>query len=252
MEKSKFFTKEKNVFKYTGKLIKVVFKRKNDILNARGAHIITGYPGAGKTLLMSDIVNRVDSTKYFFLSNLNEFNGFNNVYTFDLTTIFGNCTQLKRFPLVDSKGRHLYGIIFDEINLNFNRRLNRKSSYNDLFVGLIEFLVTHRHQGVPRVYFIGQKIELQDTQLQSLFKYRHDILKAYKRPSYWYYYNTNKVAFIPRKFKVANWKKDYEDNFSPFEIKKYKILKDSILKYDTHALRLNYAELPVYFVAEKK
>lgn len=246
MEKSKLFSKKKNIFKYCGKLFKLIFRRKPNLLNAPGAHIITGYPGAGKTLLMSDIINKVDSTKYYFLSNLSEFNGYDNVYTFDISAMFGNCTQLMRFPLIDCKGRHLYGVIFDEINLNFNRRLNRKSTYNDLFIGLIEFLVTHRHQGVPRVYFIGQKLELQDTQLQSLFKYRHDIIRAYKRPCYWYYYNTNTVAFIPRKFSIVHWQKDINDIFAPFKKVKYKLARDSIFKYDTHALRFNYSELPVW------
>lgn len=252
MKIKNYFEKDKNIFKYTGKLIKYVFKKKPDLLMAPGAHIITGYPGAGKTLLMSEIINRVDSDKYFFLSNIPEFLGHNNVFTFDIECIFSDYKMVRTFPITDYKGRQLYGVIFDEINLNFNKRLNRKSDYNALFIGLIEFLVTHRHQGVKRVYFIGQKLELQDTQLQSLFKYQHDIIKSYKRPFYWYYYDKNKIAFLPKKLKVIHFLKDDSDAFNAFKIKNYKIHKASIKRYDTHALRLNYCDLPTYTITTRQ
>lgn len=243
-----YFGKERNIFVYTWKTIKLLIKRNGDCLYARGSHIITGYPGAGKTLLMSEIINKVDSNKYFFLSNIREFPGYDNVYYFNIENVFKNYEQVVQFPIVDHRGRKLYGIIFDEINLNFNKRLNRKSEYNEMFIGLIEFLVTHRHQNVPRVYFIGQKLELQDTQLQSLFKYRHDIVRKYTWPFYWFYVEYNKVALLPRKLKVIHWAKDINDQFLPFKKKKYRIHKRAIKNYDTRALRLNYCDLPTYFI----
>ena len=36
----------------------------------KGTHIITGYPGSGKTLLVNKIVNIIDSKKYFFITNM--------------------------------------------------------------------------------------------------------------------------------------------------------------------------------------
>ena len=142
---------------------------------------------------MNQLRNSVDNEKYFFLSNIKEFDG---VKTFNLEDIFSNGEQIRSFPTVDEKGRKLYAVIFDEINLQFNRRMNKSSDYNNLFIGLIEFLVSHRHQDVPRVYFIGQKLELQDGQLQSLFKYQHDIIRTKRWPAYWYYKEHEKVVFI--------------------------------------------------------
>lgn len=230
----------RNIFKWLFLVIKGLFK-KEDILKAKGTHIITGYPGSGKTLLMNRIINSVDSEKYFFLSNIPEFNG---VKTFNLTDIFNNTEQVKSFPLRDDKGRRLYAIIFDEINLQFNKRLNRKTDYNDLFIGLIEFLITARHQGVKRVYFIGQKLELQDTQLISLFKYQHDIFKTKRRPKYWFYYENGYVDYIPTKLKVINRIKDQTDQFIDLPKKaKYKINKRHLTTYNTAILGETYAKL---------
>lgn len=235
-----FFSKQ-NVFTWLFWVIVSLF-RKGNILFSKGSHIITGYPGSGKTLLMNKLKNSVDPNKYFFISNIKEFNGVN---VFKLEDIFKNGKQIRQFPTTDEKGRKLYAIIFDEINLNFNRRMNRTTDYNLLFVGLIEFLVSHRHQGIDRVYFIGQKLELQDTQLQSLFKYQHDIIRTSLFPYYYYYKEVKQIAYIPRKITIVNRVKSIDDEFLEINIDKIKIERRDLETYNTHALADEYKDLEI-------
>jgi len=235
-----FFSK-RNVFVWLWLIIKGLFA-KGSIYHNNGAHLISGYPGSGKTLLMNQIKNEIDSEKYFMLANIKEFDG---VKTFKLEEIFSNGEQIRSFPTTDEKGRKLYAVIFDEINLQFNRRMNKSTDYNNLFIGLIEFLVSHRHQDVPRVYFIGQKLELQDGQLQSLFKYQHDIVRTRRWPAYWYYKQNkkNKVIYIPRKIDVVNRVKSIDDEFIELNIQRIKIQRESLLTYNTKALGEQYGQL---------
>ena len=229
-----------NVFRWLWEVVKSLF-RKGDILHAPGTHIITGYPGSGKTLLMNKIIREIDPNKYFFISNIKEFN---DVSSFNITDIFSDNNQVKSFPLIDNKGRHLYAIIFDEINLNFNKRLNRKTDYNDIFIGLVEFLITARHQGVKRIYFIGQKLELQDTQLISLFKHQHDIIKTKRHSPYWFYRENEYIEWIPRKLKVLHKIKSDTDEFIALEkLAKYKITRNDLITYNTAILGQEYAKL---------
>lgn len=237
--KKYYFSKDRNVFKWLWLVIKSLFQ-KGDILFAKGSHIITGYPGAGKTLLANHIINELDNEKYFVLSNMKEFEF---AEAFKIEEIFNDNKQVKSFPLKDDRGRKLWAVIFDEINLNFNKRINKKTSYNDLFVGLIEFLVSHRHQDVPRVYFLGQKLELQDTQLQSLFKFHHDIYKSRKFPKYWHYKDKGFIEYIPYKLKMVNRVKSIEDEFIEVSKTKIKIKLADLLTYNTKFLGNYYKKL---------
>lgn len=234
-----------NVFCWGFLVIKNLLTGDGDLLFAPGSHIITGYPGSGKTLLMNHIKNKVDQEKYFFLSNIPEFEG---VPCFKITDMFDDNMQIKSFPVKDELGRSLYGVIFDEVNLSFNKRLNMRSDYNNIFIGLIEFLVTHRHQDVPRVYFIGQKLELQDTQLQSLFKYQHDIIKKRVWPKYKQYNLSGKLIYYPVKLKIINRIKAInetrEEQFIDVNKKKIKISYNDLTSYNTKALGDAYKKLP--------
>lgn len=223
-------------------LIKRLFGK--NLLLANGSHVITAYPGGGKSLLASHIINSADKEKYFFLSNMAEFPGYENVYTFNIDEIFKDSEQIKSFPITDYKGRQLHAIIFDEINLSFNRRLNRRADYNDIFIGLVEFLVTHRHQGVPRVYFLGQKLELQDTQLQSLFKYQHDIYKCRRWARFKPYNLGDPLVWYPVKLKMNDRVKAEDDQFMDVGKTKIKISLDDCKKYNTKYLGKTYAEKP--------
>lgn len=197
-------------------------------------------PGAGKTLLMNKIIQETDSNKYFFLSNINEFKG---VKTFNINDLFNNNKQVKSIPTIDNKGRKLYAIIFDEINLTFNRRNNKQTAYNAIFTGLIEFLVSHRHQNIPRVYFLGQKLELQDTQLQSLFKFQHDIIYTKRKHKFWYFKQFNSIEKIPVKLNIVNRVKNLNDEFIEYNFVKQKIFKYDLLTFNTKALGNIYLNL---------
>lgn len=234
-----YFSKDRNIFKWFIKVIISLFNS-GDILFAKGSHIITAYPGGGKTLLANHIVNEIDPEKYFILSNMKEFEFCD---AFKIEDIFCDSKQVKSFPTTDERGRKLYAVIFDEINLSFNKRINKKSSYNDIFVGLIEFLVSHRHQDIPRVYFLGQKLELQDTQLQSLFKFHHDIYKAKRFPKYWFYKDKGYIDYIPYKLKILNRVKSIDDEFIEVSKSKVKIKMRDLLTYDTKFLGNSYKQL---------
>lgn len=239
----KWLFSKRNIFVWLFLVIRNLFKGEGDLLYANGSHIITGYPGAGKSLLGEHIISNVDSEKYFFLCNVKEYYN-ENVYNFKLSDMFDECEQKRSFPTLDHKGRQLYGVIFDEINLSFNKRLNRRTDYNDVFIGLIEFLITHRHQDVPRVYFIGQKLELQDTQLQSLFKYQHDIFKKRIFPRFKPYNLTGKLIYYPVKLKLINRVKDINDQFIDLGKEKIKISVEECNSYNTKALGQAYTKLP--------
>lgn len=234
------FKPPRNIISFIGRWILSWFQKKGSIYRALGAHFISGYPGSGKTLLCNQLIQTIDKDKYFCLSSIKEFDG---VDSFKLSDIFKKGKQVAKFPKVDSKGRKLYAIIFDEINLEFNRRMNRTREYNELFIGLIEFLVSHRHQGVPRVYFIGQKLDLQDTQLQSLFKFQHEIIDTRRRYKYWFYHLFDFLK-IPVKIGVVNRVKNLEDEFIEINYDKIKIDRSSLLTYNTTALADTYEALP--------
>lgn len=245
-----YFGKIKNIFKYIYNIFKNMFGSDSP-LYAQGSHIITGYPGSGKTLLMNHIISQIDSDKYFFYTNIDEFSGHDNVYKVELSKIFDNKKQITKLATRDYRGRHLYGLILDEINLNFNRRVNQSKDYNNLFIGLIEMVVTHRHQHIPRIYFIGQKLELQDGQLISLFKYQHDIIRAKKRYRYWKYYK-DYAQRIPVKLKIMHRLKDQSDQFCDYAREKVKIRWYDLESYNTFALQSVYSKLNEYKGEYKK
>lgn len=240
-KKRKLVFAKRNIFTWFWHFLKYLF-RKKDILRAEGVHIITGYQGSGKTLLMNKIIQETDASKYFFLSSINEFNG---VKSFDIGELFDNNEQVKRLPVVDEYGRKLYGVVLDEINREYNKRLNRTKNYNNTFIGLVEAIVSMRHQGIKRIYFIGQKLELQDTQLQSLFKYQHDIIKTKRFPFYWYYYDNGYINVMPRKLVIMHRIKSQEayDELIDYRKAKYKMREEYFTTYDTHALAKEYINL---------
>lgn len=223
--------------------IKHYFRRPS-FFSGIGSYIITGYPGAGKGVLTSHLIQNIDPNKYFFYSNIDEFKT-DNVKVFDLDKVFYDGKQQAQFPRKDEKGRRLYAVIFDEINLNFNRRINQKREYIDKFLGIMEFITTHRHQGVPRVWFLGQKIELQDTQLKSMFKYQVDIIGSRKKAPYWLFKETGVLSYVPFKLKIVQKIKGQNDDFLQVsKLKKIKMLKRDIENYNDKALSSNYSSLP--------
>lgn len=238
-----YLSRDKNVFIYSIECIKAFFSAKPPFIEL-GTHFISGYPGAGKTLLMNHIINSVNKDDYFFYTNIDEFNQ-ENVYKIDLDVLFKDKEQ--QFKLKTKIGkRRLFGLILDEVNFNFNKRVNMSKDYTNVFIPLVNMIISHRHQNIPRVYFIGQKLELQDTQLVSLFKYQHDIIRTKRRRRYWVYYKSGFVPKIPVKLKVINRVKDNTDVFVDVSKNKVKISWFDLETYDTFGLKKMFDNLKEY------
>ncbi len=234
---------KRNKINYFFDFLRAKFKRKSFFGNV-GSYLITGYPGAGKGVLASHLIQKVDPKKYFFYSNIDEFKC-DNVYVFNIDELFQEGKQKFKFSTKDKQGRRLYAVIFDEINLNFNRRINQRKDYVDKFLGLMEFCTTHRHQHVPRVWFLGQKMELQDTQLQSIFKYWADIVGSKKNAPFWIYQKSGLIQFVPKKLKILLHIKGQKNDFviisKPIKVK---IMRQDLENYDDKALSAEYDKLP--------
>lgn len=214
----------------------------------QGVYFISGYPGSGKTMLANHIINSVDNEQYFFLTNIDEFYQ-SNVYNFELDSIIGNGTIINKLPTkVDN--RKLYGVIIDEVNLKFNRRNNRRNTYNDMFIGLIELCTSYRHLGIPRIFFIGQFEQLQDVQLQVVFKYYYNIVRTRKIPSYSIFKEKGIIAYIPHKIVVQAKRRGLNGDFVNYT-KKIKFKKHDYQSYDHLGLKKTYDKLGYCSIYER-
>lgn len=231
-----------NIFKYVFYWIKDLFNKKNSCLYNYGTHLISGFPGAGKTLLSNYIINTVEREKYFFYTTKEQYAG-DNIYYLPLEKLFNEKQQKYSIPVIDDKGRHLYGVIMDEINLHFNKRNNRTTEYNDQFIGLVEFIVSHRHQNIKRIYFLGQKLELQDTQLQSLFMYHHFIKKKKIKRPYQLFKESGYIKIVPKKLIVENFNRNELNEYVSIGKEKIKINRLHLETYNTSFLNEYYKEL---------
>lgn len=220
-------------------------------LNARGVHLITGYPGCGKTLLMNMIIQRHCKKNEFYYSNKKQFDDLKTI-NINILDLFENGTQIKSLPkyqFINGIKHKCKGLIFDEINASFNRRMNRTSNYNNLFVGLMQLVVTHRHQGIPRIYFLGQFYDFQDTQLQTAIKYRHD-LNSKIRANYALYKETGKIIYTPKKIKIEHniKSKDYDSKgqpvYIPYKKSRLKVRIEDLKSYNHLGYANEFINLP--------
>jgi len=244
-------TKKRNRLKFWALIIKykIRYLFSNPLYN-NGVHLIEAPSGTGKTLLMNIIIqNTVDADRDFMYCNINQFEA-SKVQPVDIFDMFQDGMQKYRLAL-NINDRRCKGLIIDEINANFNRRLNSRKAYNDIFVGLMEFAVTARHQGLNKLYFIGQDIALQDGQLQQIFKYRH-LIYATKRYNYKLYLDTGEVALLPKKLKVIHFVKTGDKDprgmpiFVPFKTTKIRVDYDKHVKtYNHKGYAQKYSTLPI-------
>lgn len=234
-------------------IIKYWFKNlfSSTLLNT-GVHFITAPSGTGKTLLANIIIQKSTRENEFWYTNISEFDTKKTV-TINILDLFEDGKQVKKLPyMIYKNGKKMYcrGLIFDEINRSFNRRLNKTTEYNRLFIGLMEMIVTHRHQNLKTVYFLGQSLNLQDTQLQHVFKYIHYI-RSKKRYNYYLYKIGRGLHKTPKKLKILTSIKtgDVDKSGNPifFEIKKEIVRVDTkkhLLTYDHKGFAKEYANLP--------
>lgn len=225
-------------------------------LMSSGIHYIDSSSGGGKTLLMNWIATNLLRKGGFMWANIDEFNH-KRIFNFDLTRLYHDGETSMKLPFIcpiekDGKTIKHYskGIIYDEINSHFNRRNNRQRDYNDIFIPLIKDTVLHRHKQHPRIYFIGQSVLLQDTQIVSILKYRHYV-KASFRWRYYFFRNQLKMVFAPYKLKVFHFTKiNIDENGTPIWKKigksKIKIEPYMLETYDTYAFAKLFDALPDY------
>ncbi len=123
-----------------------------------GIKCVTGDTGGGKSLL-AHIISQAKKDKIKIVSN-SKFNNdmeiidiFDHFNEFEIKKDLSNCI-----------------VIFDEIQKDFNKRMNRANDYNAVFIPLIEWLTTRRHRNVPMVIFLTQSWDMLDVQLQRIIE----------------------------------------------------------------------------------
>jgi len=237
--------------------LKVIWKwliGKPGALYGSGWHLIEGPTGAGKTVLANILIRNMVSKSGFVWANIDEFYN-DRVKVFDLKTMFQDGDQKYRLDKTAFFGNdhpeRCKGIFIDELNAQFNRRMNKTREYNDTFVPLIAFAVTIRHQLCDRGYFIGQSLLLQDGQITSIIKYRHDI-KPSKRWQYYFFRNSGKMIYAPKKLIVThyfNGGPDQSGNVIWIARKtkqRIKITPQDLETFNTHAFADLFKNLPLY------
>lgn len=217
------------------------FKRRENILHLPGIHFIGGSTGSGKTLLSSLIINNICDKKSdnFFWTNIDQYDK-ENTKAFEFNDVIQNGKLIKRLD-----NYYCQGLVIDEANLMFNRRINNRTSYNDLFLGLQQLLVSHRHLGIPRVYLIGQHFELQDIQLQRDVRYIHRVASK-KRYSYNIYLDQKKIKKRPIKIYVKTFYKNDSDMLIPIKKQKIKVSYEDLKRYNTFGFLEYFKELPIH------
>lgn len=211
-------------------------KNTNPIFN-NGIHFVEGLSGSGKTLLANYMLQESLKKNQFMYSNINQFDKEKTI-TIDFFSIFENGKQVKKLP-IKYNNKFCAGLIIDELNASFNRRLNNRRDYNDAFVGLMQFSVTHRHQKINKIYYLGQSLELQDRQIQNIFRYMHKV-KNTKRYNFEHFLETGKVDKLPKRLKIEHFiKSDIIDKSGTPVFIKFKTSKIKI-DYDKHIKTYNH------------
>jgi len=249
-------TFDRSRFLFVLKVIARWFRVKPGLIYSPGVHLITGASGSGKTLLMNIIIHSILKKDGFVWANMDEF-AHQRVLTFDIDKLFQDGEQKYRLPkrayFIKPYDSYTYckAVVIDELNARFNRRMNRQTDYNDVFVPMIKFTVTHRHQIADRLYFIGQSLLLQDGQIQAILKVRHDV-KASKRWRYYFFREQKKMLYLPKKLIITNHVNsgvDPNGNIIWIQQKivtKIKVIPSDFETYDTHAFEKLFDHLPEY------
>lgn len=230
---------------------------KPGLLYANGVHYIDSSSGGGKTLLMNYIACHLVERGGFMWANIDEFKN-PRIKAFDIEKLYGNGDANYKLPKKIEKKigdttvtYYSKGIIYDELNRYFNRRMNKTRDYNDIFVPLVSDTVIHRHLGHPRIYFIGQSLMMQDTQIAQVAKYRHYV-QARFRWRYYFYRNELRMVYAPYKIKVTNFiKTGIDPKGEPiFKEMRHKLvirIQASYLEsYNTHAYADTVEDRPDY------
>lgn len=202
---------------------------------APGVHLFEAPSGTGKTLLANIVIQNITKDYEFWYTNIDEFQQ-DKTKIFDPIDLFDNGKQIAKLPKFANirvaegfQKKRTKGIIFDELNLNFNRRMNKERGYNNLFIGLMEMAVSHRHQGLDYLYFLSQSYMLNDTQIQQIFKFKHTIYSK-KGYSYYFYLKDNKIVKIPKVLYIDSYIRTAERDSMGLPI--FQLIKTTKIKVD--------------------
>jgi hypothetical protein len=219
-------------------MIKTLFTQP---IRRRGIHAIVGDTGSGKTKTADTLARELHREGWKVFSN-SQFNDI--VHEFDIDKFFKDGKQIR--PLYNCV------LILDEIQHEFNKRMNKTREYNDVFVPFVKAITTHRHDNIIKIYFITQAWDNLDIQLQRLI-HRIHIVRARQYPSLYEWLRKDKftTTIRPTSIKVASFKKDafitndfekYVDRHGEVKHKSFKkysihITIDELMEYNTHAFR---------------
>jgi MoaA/NifB/PqqE/SkfB family radical SAM enzyme len=222
-------------------------------LYSNGWHLITAPTGDGKTLLMNIIQQKILKNGGFGWANIDEFKT-DKIKSFELRELFKDGEQkfrLNKYMKIGEKVERCKLVIIDELNREFNRRMNKSIVYNNVFVPMIAWIVTIRHQLCDRGYLIGQSVLLQDGQISAVVKYRHDVYPS-KKWQYYFFREKGQLLFLPKYLKVEHFKNSGADNsgniiWKPMRNKsKIKVEPKDFESYNTYAFAEMFIKLPEY------
>lgn len=164
-----------------------------------GVHLLVATMGGGKSSLMFDIIEELRRTTGYG-SSVNtaientKFNALTNSYFryhdhFDMWDKFGlqeekNSHDEVRYTATlreQFDPNFLAALVFDEFISSLNRRNNKSTDYNKVFLAIFNLVLHKRHvskedlfSGIKRIYFL-QQIDALDGLLDSSIDYKHQI-----------------------------------------------------------------------------
>lgn len=222
-------------------------QNKTNILINPGVHSMVALMGGGKTLLSNMLVqDMLPEGKFVYVVDraLTAALGDGRAVYVDLWACYKDGKQIYRLP-TRVGNRQCYGIILDEITKYFNRRNNKFGNYNDKFLGLVEMILSLRHQGINRVWILSQSYDNIDVQLMRLIKYKH-IIYASRCYNYDAYLATKKLLYLPRKLKIVSQIRTDTDDYESVVCQVLDVdYKRHICTYNHLALADEYDQLPL-------
>lgn len=222
-------------------------QNKTNILVNPGVHSIVALMGGGKTLLSNMLVqDMLPPNKFVYVVDkaLTAALGDGRAVYVDLWACYKDGKQIYRLP-THVNGKSCYGIVLDEITKYFNRRNNKFGNYNDKFLGLVEMILSLRHQGINRVWILSQSYDNIDVQLMRLIKYKH-IIYASRCYNYDAYLATQKLLYVPRRLKIVSQIRTDADDYESVLCQVLDVdYKRHICTYNHRALADEYNQLPL-------
>lgn len=222
-------------------------QNKTNILVSHGVHSVVALMGGGKTLLSNMLVqDMLPPGKFVYVVDraLTDALGDGRAVYVDLWACYRDGKQIYRLP-TRVGDRQCYGIVLDEITKYFNRRNNKFGNYNDKFLGLVEMIISLRHQGINRIWILSQSYDNIDVQLMRLIKYKH-IIYASRRYNYDAYLATQKLLYVPRQLKIVSQIRTDTDEYESVLCQVLDVdYKRHICTYNHRALEDEYNQLPL-------